>query len=352
MLDPLIPIEDIHMRLSELASKVGARLENCPEQLEITGVAPIEEAGAGQIAFVVSGRDFAAARSTRASAVILANNFASLPLPVLRGDVSYLIFARVVDQFSSPPQYEPGIHATAVIHETAKIGPRASIGAYVVIDRDVEIGSDAVLLPHVVIYRGARIGRGFFAHAHAVVRENCRLGDNVILQNGAVIGADGFGFAKDAGDEQETWKKVAHPGCAVLGDNVEVQANACIDRAIVGETRIGRDVKIGSLALVAHGSSVDERTMVCPQVGLAGATRVGKDVTLLGQAAIADCLTIGDGVVVTGKGAVIKDVDAGQEVSGIPAMDHKRWLRSVAVFKRLPELARAVRTSAASQKRS
>jgi len=339
------------MRLSELASKVGARLENCPEHVEISGVAPIEQAGAGQIAFVVSARDFAAAKRTRASAVILPNNFASLPLPVLRGDVSYLIFARVVDQFCAPPQYEPGIHATAVIHETAKIGPRASIGAYVVIDRDVEIGADAVLLPHVVIYRGARIGRSFFAHAHAVVRESCRLGDNVILQNGAVIGADGFGFAKDSGDAHETWKKVAHPGSVVLGDNVEVQANACIDRAIVGETRIGRDVKIGSLALVAHGSSVDERTIVSPQVGLAGATRVGKDVTLLGQAAIGDCLTIGDGVVVRGKGAVIKDVGAGQEVSGIPAMDHKRWLRSVAVFKRLPALVRAMRTSAAPRKR-
>ena len=337
------------MRLSELAAKVGARLENCPrpEELEITGIAPIETAGAGQIAYVGSARDCAAARSTGASAVILSSSSAPLPVPMLRGDVPYLIVARVLDLFHTPLRYEPGVHPTAVIHDSAKIGPRASIGAYVVIDQDVEIGADAVLLAHVVIYRGARIGNQFFAHAHAVVREYCRLGDDIVLQNGAVIGADGFGFARATNDGHDTWVKLAHPGAAVLGDKVEVQANACVDRASIGETRIGRDVKIGGLAQVGHESIIAELTLVCPQVGLGGATRVGKDVTLLGQVGVAGYCTIGDAVTVTGKGGVISDVGSEQVVSGFPAMAHKRWLRSVALLRRLEELPHALPDAAA-----
>ncbi len=334
------------MKISELASKVGARLENCAEDVEIMGVAPIEEVAAGQIAFVAGARDFAAAKSTRASAVILPDPYAPLSVPMLRGDNPYLIFARVLELFFAPLQYEKGIHPTAVIHPSAKIGPNAAIGAYVVIDQEVEIGADSVLLPHVVIYRGARIGRNFFAHAHAVVREYCRLGDNVILQNGAVIGADGFGFARDAREGEVTWKKVMQPGPAVLGDNVEVQTNACVARSETGETRVGREVKIGSLALVGHGSSVGEHTVVLPQVGLAGAAKVGKSVMLLGKAGVVDSCKIGDGAAVMGGSLVINDVDARKAVSGYPAMDHRAWLRSVAVFKRLPQLARAVRESA------
>ncbi len=331
------------MRLSELAVQVGARLENCgrPEELEIIGIAPIEAAGAGQIAYVGSARDCAAARSTGASAVILSSNSTPLPLPMLRGDVPYLIVARVLDLFHAPLRYEPGLHPTAVIHESAKIGPRASIGAYVVVDQDVEIGADAVLLPHVVIYRGARIGNRFLAHAHAVVREYCRLGDNVILQNGAVIGADGFGFAREAHDGRDTWVKLAHPGAVVLGDRVEVQANALVDRSSIGETRIERDVKIGGLAQVGHESSIGELTLVCPQVGVGGATRVGKEVTLLGQVGVASYCTIGDAVTVTGKGGVISDVDPDQVVSGFPAVAHKQWLRGVALIRRLEEAPHA-----------
>jgi UDP-3-O-[3-hydroxymyristoyl] glucosamine N-acyltransferase len=337
------------MRIAEIATRAGAQLENCPspETLEITGVAPIETASNGQIAYIGSPRDWVAAQTTRASAVILSSDSEPLPLPMLRGPVPYLIVARVLDLFHIPIAYEPGTHPTAVIHESAQIGPRASIGPYVVIDKDVQIGADAVLLSHVVIYRGARIGNRFFAHAHAVVREFCRLGDDVILQNGAVIGADGFGFARaaDASDGHDMWVKLAHPGAAVLGDRVEVQANACVDRASIGETRIGRDVKIGGLAQIGHEASVGELTQICPQVGVGGATRIGSEVTLLGQVGVAGYCTIGDAVTVTGKSGVMSDVDSEQVVSGYPAMSHRRWLRSVAVFKRLPELEHALHES-------
>ncbi len=258
---------------------------------------------------------------------------------MLRSTNPYLAFARAIDLFYKPPHYEAGVHPTAVISPTAKIGENAHVGAYVVIDDDVEIGDDAVLLPHVVIYRGVRIGRKFFAHAHAVVREHCRLGDNVILQNGVVVGCDGYGFARD-GDH---WEKITQSGPTVLEDNVEVQANSCIDRASIGETRIARGVKIDNLVQVGHGSAVGEHTLLCAQVGLAGSTVVGKNVILAGQVGVAGHCNIGDGVIVTAQSGTHGDIPPGAMVSGSPAFDHKQWLRAVGIFNKLPELARALR---------
>jgi len=235
-----------------------------------------------------------------------------------------------------------------VIHGTARIGPHAHVGAYVTIDEDVEIGQGCVLLPHVVIYRGARIGNNFFAHAHAVVREHCRIGNNVVLQNGAVVGGDGFGFAKD---DRGVWLKIVQSGPAVIEDNVEIQANACVDRASVGETRIKRGAKIDNLVQVGHGSTVGEDSLLCAQVGLAGSTEVGKNVILAGQVGIAGHYRIGHGVVATAQSGIPNDVEDGKMVSGYPAMDNRQWLRCVAAFQRLPEIAKAVRSLAANPSR-
>ena len=230
------------------------------------------------------------------------------------------------------------MHSTAVVHASAKIGPRAHLGPYVVIDQDVEIGADAVLLAHVVIYRGVKIGSHFFAHAHAVVRENCRLGDHVILQNGVVVGADGFGFAKD---DAGHWHKIVQPQAVVVEDNVEIQANSCVDRASVGETHIGKGVKIDNLV---QGSRVGEDTLLCAQVGLAGSTEVGKKAILTGQVGVVGHCKVGDGAIVTPQSGVAGDVPAGAIVSGAPAVDHKLWLKYSALLSRLPEIAKAVRT--------
>src|SRR5579863_1774313 len=179
------------MKLSKIASALGATIENADPESEITGVAGIEEAAEGHITFVANPKYAAAAKTTGASAVIVARNFPAIPGGMLRCDDPYLGFARAINLFYQSPSYAPGVNPTAVVASTAKIGARAHIGAYVVIDEDVEIGDDAVLLPHVVVYRGVRIGNNFFAHAHAVVREHCRLGDNVLLQNGVIVGCDG-----------------------------------------------------------------------------------------------------------------------------------------------------------------
>lgn len=327
------------MRLSDIAAALDASLENADPKTEITGVAGIEEAVAGQITFVANPKYAADARTTRASAVIVSQDFPAIPTGMLRSKNPYLAFAGAINLFYTAPAYAPGVHPTAVIAATAKIGAHAHIGAYVVIDDDVEIGDNAVLLPHVVIYRGVHIGHNFFAHAHAVVREFCTLGDNIVLQNGAIIGCDGFGFARDT----SRWEKIPQSGPAVLEDDIEVQANSCVDRASVGETRIARGVKIDNLVQVGHGSAVGENTLLCAQVGLAGSTIVGKNVILAGQVGVAGHCNIGDGVVVTAQSGTHGDIPAGAMVSGTPAFDNKQWLRAVGLFTKLPELARTVR---------
>ena len=328
------------MKLAEIASALDARLENGLPETKISGVAGIEEAGTGQITFVANPKYSALARTTKASAVIVAEDFPALPTAMLRSKNPYLAFARCLELFYQPPRYAPGVHPTAVVHPSAKIGARAHIGPYVVIDESVEIGNNAVLLAQVVIYRGARIGNDFFAHAHAVVREHCRVGNNVILQNGAVVGADGFGFAKD---DSGRWHKIVQSGPAVIEDDVEVQANACVDRASVGETRIGRGTKIDNLVQVGHSSKVGEDTLLCAQVGLAGSTDVGSRVILAGQVGVAGHCKIGDGAIATAQSGIPNDVPAGATVSGYPAIDNKLWLKCSAIFKKLPDIARAMR---------
>jgi UDP-3-O-[3-hydroxymyristoyl] glucosamine N-acyltransferase len=328
------------MKLSQLADTLGARLENGSPDTEITGVAGIEEAQAGQVTFIANPKYAAAARTTQASAVIVAEDFPSAMRTVLRSSNPYLAFAHAIELFYEPPRYKPGVHVTAIIHASAKIGPNAHIGPYVVIDRDVVIGANAILLAHVVIYTGATIGDNFFAHAHSLVREHCRIGNDVILQNGVVIGADGFGFAKD---DSGQWHKIVQSGPAVLEDQVEVQANACVDRASIGETHIARGAKIDNLVQVGHGSRVGENSLLCAQAGLAGSTEVGKNVILAGQVGVAGHCKIGDGVIATAQTGIPNDVPAGAVVSGYPAIDNKLWLRCSAAFHRLPELMKAMR---------
>jgi len=328
------------MKLSHIASNIGARLENGSPDTEITGVAGIEDAGPGQITFVANPKYGAAARTTKASAVIVSEDFPAIPSAMLRSKNPYLAFAHVMDLFYQPAKYAPGVHPTAVIHASARIGAGAHIGPYVVVSEHVEIGNNAVLLAHVVVYRGAKIGDNFFAHAHAVVRENCRLGNNVLLQNGVVIGGDGFGFAKD---DAGRWHKIPQPQPVVIEDDVEIQANSCIDRASVGETHIGRGTKIDNLVQVGHGSHIGEDALLASQVGLAGSTEIGNRVILTGQVGVVGHCKIGDGAIVTPQSGVAGDIEAGAIVSGAPAVDHKLWLKYSALLSKLPEIARAVR---------
>ncbi|HEY3972484.1 MAG TPA: UDP-3-O-(3-hydroxymyristoyl)glucosamine N-acyltransferase [Candidatus Sulfotelmatobacter sp.] len=328
------------MKLSVIASALNARLENGSSDTEITRLSGIEQAGPGDLTFVSNPKYAGAARTTRASAVIVGEDFPAIPAAMLRAKDPYLAFARALGMFHEPLRYAPGVHPTAVVHANVRIGVGAHIGPYVVIDENVEIGANAVLLAHVVIYRGVKIGDDFWAHAHAVVREDCRIGNNVLLQNGVVIGADGFGFAKTA---EGRWHKIPQPAPVVIEDDVEVQANSCIDRASLGETRIGRGVKVDNLVQVGHGSTVGEDALLCSQVGLAGSTEIGNRVILTGQVGVVGHCKVGDDAIVTPQSGVAQDVPAKALVSGAPAVDHKLWLKYSAILPRLPEIARAVR---------
>jgi len=329
------------MKLADIASALNASIENASPETEITGVSGIEQAGPSQLTFVSNPKYKAAAKFTKASAVIVSENFPALSTGMLRSKNPYLAWAKAMELFYQPPHYAPGIHSTAVIHHTAKIGKHSHIGPYVVIDEDAVIGNNAVLLAHVVIYRGATIGHNFFAHAHAVVREFCHLGDNVLLQNGAIVGSDGFGFAKNEDDGH--WHKIIQSGSVTVESDVEVQANACIDRASIGETRIGRGAKIDNMVHVGHSCTIGHNTLLCAQVGLAGTTDVGNNVILAGQVGVSGHVKIGDGAIAIAQSGIPHDVAPGAMVSGAPAIDHRLWLKCCAAYTKLPELVKVLR---------
>jgi len=322
------------MKLGELATRLGAELRGDAE-LEVTGVKGIEEAGPTDITFVANPRYASLARKTRAAAVLVEPGFQEISAATLRLANPYHAFSRALALFYQPPSYAPGVHPTAVVDPTADIGEGAHIGAYVVIGPQVRLGAHATLLPHVVLYAGVQAGEHLFAHSHAVIRENCELGDHVTLENGAIIGADGFGFAKN---EQGHWEKIPQSGPVRLGNRVDVQANACVDRATVGATEIGDGSKIDNLVQIGHGSKVGQDTLVCAQTGLAGSSVVGNNVILAGQTGIAGHCAVGDGVILTAQSAVSHDVPPGKTISGSPGFDNRIWLRAVAIFQRLPEL--------------
>ena len=316
------------------------------ENVAIRGVAGIETAVPGQITFVANPKYAPLAKTTGASAVLVAEDFASLPTSTtaaLRTKNPHLAFAKAIELFQQPPKYAPGVHPSAVLHPSAKIGRNCHIGACVVIGANVTMGDDCVLLPHVVLYDGVQVGNKLLAHSHVTVREDCRLGNNVILQPGVVIGSDGFGFAKT---DDKKWYKIFQSGIVVIEDDVEVQANSCIDRASMGETRIRAGAKIDNLVQVAHNCDVGENTLLCAQVGLAGSTEIGKSAILAGQVGVVGHLRIGDNVIVTAQSGIPGDVEDGKIVSGSPAFDNKQWLKSVSIFNKLPELAKAVRAAA------
>jgi UDP-3-O-[3-hydroxymyristoyl] glucosamine N-acyltransferase len=327
------------MKLAEIATRLNCTVEGQPD-IDINGVAGLEDASASDLAFLANPRYFPKAATTNAAAVIVDLETEIKGKNLLRSDNPYLAFAKAVELFAPAPPRTAGIHSTAIIARDASIGRNPSIGPYVVIEDGVVIGDDCVLKSFVAIYSGARIGHRFLAHSHAAVRENVRIGDGVILQNGAVVGGDGFGFARQS---DGSYYKIGMAGRVVIEDEVEIQANSCIDRATVGETRIRRGVKVDNLVQVGHGCDVGEDTLLCGQVGLAGSCKVGRQAVLAGQAGAAGHLTIGDGAVVTAQSGVGNDVEPGKIVSGSPAIDHARWLKCVAIYGKLPEIVSAFR---------
>ncbi len=327
------------MRLSELAAALHCALEG-DGGLEIRGLRGIREAEPGDLTFVANPRYLDGLRTCRASAVILTPDAPRPPMAALRTPNPYLAFARALALFHPPRPEPPGIHPTAVLEESVRLGSGVHIGALCFVGAGTEIGEETTLCPQVYVGRGVRLGRQCEIRPRAVLADGCWLGDRVVVQSGAVIGGDGFGYAPD---RDRRYHKIPQVGRVVLEDDVEVGANATIDRATLGETRIRRGTKIDNLVMIAHNVAVGEDTVIVAQVGISGSTSVGSRVTLAGQVGVVGHIHIGDDVTIGAQAGVIKDVPDGAVLAGSPALPHLEAKRQVAYLRRLPELAETVR---------
>jgi UDP-3-O-[3-hydroxymyristoyl] glucosamine N-acyltransferase len=329
------------MKISELAERTGARVAGAAEDLDIIGAAGLDDAGEGHVTFLANPRYTARVNSTRASAIYLSEEAQTdRQIAILRVKDPYLAYTRALRIFNPEAELEPFVHPSAVIDPSARVAQRVAIGACVVIGRNAFIGDDVRIYPNVTIYDDVTIGRGSVIHSGVAIRERTVIGERVVIHNNSVIGCDGFGYAKD---EEKRWLKIPQAGRVVIEDDVEIGAATTVDRASVGESRIGRGSKLDNLVQVGHSCTIGEDTLLCAQVGLAGSSHIGSRVILAGQAGVAGHLTIGDDVVLTAKSATSHDIPAGKVISGIPAFDNKDWLRSTAAFRRLGDIQRTVR---------
>ena len=330
------------MNLTELAQQTGATIEKGNAKLELIGAAGLAEAETGQVTFLSNPRYTPQVKETRASAIYLSEQapIERADLAVLRAKDPYLAYTRALRLFHPELQRAPFIHPAAVIDPTANIASDAYIGACAVIGAHCVVESRTVIHPHVTLYDHVHIGSYSVIHSGVALRAHAQVGQRVIIHNNVVVGSDGFGFAKA---EDKSWLKIPQTGRVVIEDDVEIGAGTTIDCASVGETRLKRGVKIDNLVQIGHSCTIDEDALICAQVGLAGSSHIGQRVILAGQVGIAGHLHVGDDVVITAKSATSHDVPPGKIISGIPAFENKDWLRSIAAFRRLGEMARTLR---------
>jgi UDP-3-O-[3-hydroxymyristoyl] glucosamine N-acyltransferase len=326
--------------LGELARRLECPVEG-DAAIEIRRVAKIEEAGPGDLTFLANPKYASRLATTRASAVIMNGDGLAAPCAVIRSGAPYLTFARAAVILSPPPLPPPaGVHPLAAVAADATVDPTASIGPFAVIASGAVVGARTIIHPHVVIGDGTLVGADCIIHAHVSIRERCIVGSRVILQNGAVIGSDGYGFAQRA---DGTHEKIPQTAPVVIEDDVEIGANTTIDRPALGETRIKAGTKIDNLVQIGHGVVLGKNVLLAAQVGIAGSTVVGDSVVFGGQVGVGGHLTIGDRAKAVGQSGITNSVDADQFVSGYPAIDNGEWRRSSAVFRKLPEMRKQLR---------
>lgn len=329
------------MKLSELARLTNANIDGGAKDIEITGAAGLDDAGPSDVSFLANPRYTAKVKTTRAAAVYLGEAAPTdRAIAVLRAKDPYLAYTRALRLFHPEPTFAAMVHESAVIDSSSTVAGTARVGAGVVIGPACQIGDGVHIYPNVTIYENVVVGKNSVIHSGVIIRERSQIGERVIIHNNVVVGCDGFGYAKD---EERGWLKIPQTGRVIIEDDVEIGAGTTIDRASVGESRIGRGTKIDNLVQIGHSCTVGEDSLLCAQVGLAGSSHIGSRVILAGQVGVAGHLTIGHDVVITAKSATSHDVPSGEVISGIPAFDNKDWLRSTAAFRRLGEMLRRLR---------
>ncbi len=327
------------MLLNEIAEKLELQLKG-PGDVLISGLAGLETARPDELSFLSNPRYVTKLKDSKAGAVILSPEAPEVSMPSLVSENPYLSFARAIELFYQAPQPVQGIHPTAWIADSAQLGEDCSVGAHVTIGEGVVVGKRAKIYPNVTIYPGAVIGDDFIAHSNSVIREYCHIGNRVILQNGAVIGADGFGFAPRA---DKSYYKIIQSGTVVLEDDVEIGANSCVDRSTLGETRIGKGTKLDNLVQIGHGAGVGEHNVLAAQTGISGSVKMGSYNVLAGQVGISGHITIGDGSIFTAQTGVARSVADNSVLSGTPEMDSGLWKKNYLLMFKFPELVKTVK---------
>ena len=326
------------MKLRELAARLECVLDGDGD-IEISRVAGVTGAGPGDVTFVANRKYEKALAGTRASAAILHTNGPVAPCATLRSSDPYLAFARAVGLFAPDDRPAPGVHPMTSIAADVRLGAGVSIGAFVAVGAGASIGDRTVVYPNVTIGHGARIGDDCVVHANVSIRERVEVGHRVVLQDGVVLGGDGYGFVRRA---DGTHEKIPQVAAVVIEDDVELGANTTVDRPAVGETRIKAGAKIDNLVQVGHGVTIGRNALMAAQVGISGSTSVGDDVVFGGQVGVGGHLTIGDGAIAVGQSGVTNSLDPGARVAGYPAIDNQTWRRASVLFKHLPELKRRI----------
>lgn len=328
------------MTLADIAAKVGGVVTGDP-QVRITGLGKIQEAHQGELTFLANPRYAKFVASTRASAIILGEDFqGECPIPAIRVKDPYFAFLKVVRLFHPPEETLPvGIHPLAVVDQSAVLGPDVAIGPLAVIGRGARLGREVKIYPGVVLYPKVTVGDYSVIHANVTVREDVKIGKRVIIHSGVVLGADGFGFVYEEGH----YEKLPQTGTVIIEDDVEIGANTTIDRATLGATIVRRGVKLDNLIQIAHNVEIGEHTVIAAQAGISGSTRVGKRVKIGGQAGFVGHVTIGDDAIVGAQAGVAKDVAPRTFVIGYPAREMSAYHRSLAALARLPELLKRVK---------
>jgi len=328
------------MTLAELANHCNATVRG-DSTYQIEGVSSIEAAGPRDIVFVAGSRYFAGLNTTRAGAVMLAEHdasrFSGNVLVCKNPRLGFTLIARLLNPVESPPS---GVHPEATISADARLHPSAAIGARVVIESGAEVGAGTVIEAGCVIGRNAKIGENCRLAPNVAILRNCIIGNRCEIQAGAVIGSDGFGFARDG----DSWIKTPQLGTVIVGDDVEVGANTTIDRGALGDTIIHRGVKLDNLIHVAHNVEIGDDTAIAACVGIAGSTRIGKRCTIAGQAGIVGHIEIADDVHITGATVVSHTIrKPGIYSSGSPIEPYQSWLRNAVRMRQLDEMARRIK---------
>ena len=323
--------------LSAIAEAVGGRLVGA--EAMIGGVSSLDEASAGDLAYVDGDRFIEAARASGASAFVVGGEIAEFPRPqVVVADPRYA-FVRVVERFFTSPRRSCGIAVDVVRGVDVEIGPDASIWPFVTLGDRVKLGARVTLYPGVFLGDDAVVGDDSILHPNVTVREGCVIGRRVVIHSGAVLGSDGFGYVQHEGRHH----KIPQLGGVVIEDDVELGANVTVDRATFGRTVIGRGTKVDNLVQIGHNVTIGPHSILVAQVGIAGSTRLGSHVVVGGQAGLADHLEIGDRVMIAAQAGVIRNVTEAQVVSGTPAVPHEISLRTQVLLLRLPQLRQQLR---------